>query len=110
MPNSYTPAAASFGRRIRITYIAVLLLLFAARMWSVHGVHEFLELDAGHGKIVNTAGLLRAQSTDVMHAAFVRVYAPQTAPADGLEAMITAWTAQHTAVTALMSGACAGHE
>ena len=110
MPNSYTPAAASFGRRIRITYIAVLVLLFAARMWSVHGVHEFLELDAGHGKIVNTAGLLRAQSTEVMHAAFVRVYTPETAPADGLETLIAAWTAQHAEVAGLMGGACAGHE
>ena len=104
MSNSYTPASASFGRRIRITYIAVLVLLFAARMWTVHGVHEFLELDAGHGKTVNIAGQLRSQSAAVMHAAFVQLYAPQMAASeDGVETAIGAWIAQHTAVAGLLA-------
>jgi len=108
MSTSYTPAAVSFGRRIRLTYIAVLVLLFAARMWTVHGVHEFLESDAEHGKTVNMAGQLRSQSTDVMHAAFVRAYAPQAPGADRVEATIVIWTAQHAAVARLLSPACAG--
>ncbi len=108
MSNSYTPAAVSLGRRIRVTYIAVLVLLFAARMWTVHGVHEFLESDAGHGKTVNIAGQLRSQSTDVMHAAFVRAYASEASSADRVEATIGTWVAQHAAVARLLTPACAG--
>jgi PAS domain S-box-containing protein len=110
MPASYTPAAASFGRRIRIAYIAALVLLFVSRMWTVHGVHNFLELDAGHGKIVNFAGLLREQSTQVMHAAFVAVYAPQMSADRGVEGAIGAWVTQHAAVARLLAPVCAGED
>src|SRR5580658_9172163 len=110
MPASYTPAAASFGRRIRIAYIAALVLLFASRMWTVHGVHNFLELDAGHGKIVNFAGLLREQSTQVMHAAFVAVYAPQMSADRGVEGAIGAWVTQHAAVARMLAPACAAED
>ena len=107
MSTSYTPAAVSFGRRIRLTYIAVLVLLFAARMWTVHGVHEFLESDAEHGKTVNTAGQLRPQSAAVMHAAFVQIYAPSMAASqDDVEAAIGTWIAQHAAVAGLLARAC----
>src|SRR5580692_12600766 len=110
MPASYTPAAASFGRRIRIAYITALVLLFASRMWTVHGVHNFLELDAGHGKIVSSAGLLREQSAQVMHAAFVRVYAPRTPAGEGVEAAIGAWVAQQAAVARLLAPACTSED
>jgi PAS domain S-box-containing protein len=96
-----------FGRRIRLMYLAVLVLLFAARMWSVHGVHEFLSLDAGHGEMVSVAGRLREQSTEVMHAAFVRVYAPQTAAADNIDRAIGIWVAQHAKVAQLLTQVCA---
>jgi len=56
MSNTYTPAAKLFGRRIRITYVVALVLLFFARMWSVYGVHGFLAWDAGHGQIAGIAG------------------------------------------------------
>src|SRR5882724_2523024 len=79
MSNSYTPAAKLIGRRIRLMYVAVLVLLFLARMWSVHGVHGFLGTDAEHGEMAGVAGRLPGQSTEVAHAVFVRVYAPQTA-------------------------------
>src|SRR5258708_38181567 len=82
MSNSYTPAAKLFGRRIRIMYVAVLVLLFTARMWSVHGVHGFLQTDAAHGKMAGIAGRLTGRSLEVTHAVFVRVYPPQTAAAD----------------------------
>src|ERR1700687_4101606 len=82
MPNSYTPAAKLFGRRIRIMYAAVLVLLFLARMWSLHGVHGFLGSDAAHGEMAGIAGQLPGQSTEVTHAVFVRIYAPQTAAED----------------------------
>jgi PAS domain S-box-containing protein len=110
MPASYTPAAASFGRRIRIAYIVALVLLFASRMWTVHGVHNFLELDAGHGKIVSSAGLLREQSAQVMHAAFVRVYAPRTPAGEDVEAAIGAWVAQQAAVARLLAPACTSED
>ena len=110
MPASYTPAAASFGRRIRIAYITALVLLFVSRMWTVHGVHNFLELDAGHGKIVNFAGLLREQSTQVMHAAFVAVYAPQLSADRGVEGAIGAWVTQHAAVAGLLAPGCAARD
>ncbi len=96
-----------FGRRIRLMYLAVLILLFAARMWSVHGVHQFLSLDAGHGEMVNVAGRLREQSTEVMHAVFVRIYAPQTAAADNVDAALGLWAAQHAAVAQLLTQVCA---
>jgi PAS domain S-box-containing protein len=110
MPASYTPAAASFGRRIRIAYIVALVLLFASRMWTVHGVHQFLELDAGHGKIVSFAGVLREQSTQVMHAAFVQVYAPRTPAGEDVEAAIGTWVARQAALALLLAPACAGED
>jgi hypothetical protein len=110
MSNSYTPAATLFGRRIRITYVAVLVLLFIARMWTVHGVHEFFGLDAGHGEMVSIAGRLPGQSTEVMHAAFVRVYAPQTATDDSVDRAIGIWIAQNAKVAQLLARVCAGED
>lgn len=106
MSNAYTPAAKQFGRRIRIAYFAVLALLFVARMWSVHGVHEFLGGDSRHGEIVNAAGQLPARSADVMHAAFVRAYAPETAADDAIERSIDPWIAQNAKVTQLLTLVC----
>src|SRR5260370_27812547 len=88
MSNSYPPAAKLFGRRIRIMYVAVLVLLFTARMWSVHGVHGFLETDAAHGKMAGIAGRLTGRSIEAPHAVFVRGYAPPTAAAHLLERSI----------------------
>ncbi len=88
MSDSYTPAAKLLGRRIRITYAAVLLLLFVARMWGVHGVYDFFGLDAGHGEIASIAGRLPGQSTEVTHAAFLQAYAPSAASNDTLDRAI----------------------
>jgi len=108
MSNSFTPAAKLFGRQIRIAYIAVLVLLFFARMWTVHGVHGFLSVDAGHGEMVGVAGRLPGQSAEVAHAAFVRVYAPQTAADDIVERAVGDWLAQHAKVARLLQQVCAG--
>jgi two-component system sensor histidine kinase/response regulator len=110
MPNTYTPAAKLFGRRIRMTYVVVLVLLFFARMWSVYGVHGFLGWDAGHGQIAGIAGRLSGQSTEVMHAAFVSVYAPQTAAGDSVERSIENWLAQQAQVGRLLARVCAGDD
>ena len=69
----------------------MLVLLFVARTWSVHGVHAFLGVDSLHGEMVNAAARLPARSADVMHAAFVRTYAPETASDDGIERSIGPW-------------------
>src|ERR1700752_2378610 len=110
MSNSYTHAATLFGRRIRIAYIVVLVLLFLARMWSVYGVHRFLALDAGHGEMAGIAGGLPGQSLEVAHAAFIRAYAPQKADqaADLLDRAIGNWRVQHAKVARLLARLCAG--
>ncbi len=110
MSKPYTPAAALFGRRIRMTYAAVLLLLFAARMWGVHDVYDLFGLDTGHGRTVSIAGRLPAQSADVMHAAFERSYAPQAASDDVLDRAIAGWSAQHAEVAQLLTPLCAGDD
>jgi two-component system, sensor histidine kinase and response regulator len=110
MSKLHTPAATLFGRRIRITYVVVLVLLFLARMWSVHGVHGFLGVDAGHGEMAGIAGRLSGQSTEVTHAAFVRVYAPQTATDDIVDRAIGNWLAQHAKVERLLLRLCAGDD
>src|ERR1700719_1173758 len=108
MSNSYTPAAALFGRRIRITYVAILLLLFAARMWTVHGVFGFFGSDARHGEMVSIAGRLPGQSVEVAHAAFALVYAPQTTSAGILDRTIRDWSAQHAKAAQILSPMCTG--
>src|ERR1700733_12151931 len=108
MSNSYTPAAALFGRRIRITYVAILLLLFASRMWTVHGVYGFFGSDAQHGEMVSIAGRLPGQSAEVEQAAFALVYAPQTTSAEILDRTIRNWTAQHARAASILSPVCAG--
>jgi PAS domain S-box-containing protein len=110
MPNSYTPAAALIGRRIRISYVAALLLLFAARMWSVHGVHTFFGLDASHGEMARTAGLLADRSAEVMHAAFVTAYAPQTTSGDILGRAIDRWSVQRAMTAQMLAPLCNGDE
>jgi two-component system sensor histidine kinase/response regulator len=110
MSNSFTPAATQFGRRIRTAYIVVLVLLFLARMWSVRGVHGFLAEDAGHGEMAGIAGRLSGQSAEVTHAAFVRVYAPQTAGDDRVDRAIGNWFAQHAEVARLLARVCAGDD
>jgi two-component system, sensor histidine kinase and response regulator len=91
-------------------YVAAMVLLFLARMWTVHGVHGFLGLDAGHGEIAGAAGRLSGQSTEVAHAAFVRVYAPQTAPDDIVERAIDDWLAQQAEVARRLARICAGDD
>jgi two-component system, sensor histidine kinase and response regulator len=108
MSNSYTPAAALFGRRIRICYVAILLVLFAARMWTVHGVYGFFSSDAQHGEIASIAGRLPGQSAEVANAALTLVYAPQTAGADSLDETIRNWNAQHAKAARILSPVCAG--
>src|SRR6202789_1225769 len=108
MSNSYTPAAALFGRRIRICYVAILLVLFAARMWTVHGVYGFFSSDAWHGEIVSIAGRLPGQSAEVTNAALALVYAPQTAGVDRLDETIRNWNAQHAKAARILSPVCAG--
>jgi PAS domain S-box-containing protein len=107
MTHSYTPAAAQFGRRLRITYAAALLLLFAARMWGVHGVYDFFAADGKHGEMVAIGGRLAAQSADVAHAAFLRAYAPQTPSGDILERAIGTWAAQHAKAAQILVPVCA---
>ncbi len=79
-------------------------------MWSVYGVHGFLGWDAGHGQIAGIAGRLSGQSTEVMHAAFVRVYAPQTAAGDSVDRAIENWLAQQAQVGRLLARVCAGDD
>jgi two-component system sensor histidine kinase/response regulator len=110
MSNSHTPAATLFGRRIRIMYIVVLVLLFLARMWSVHGVLGFLGVVAGVGEMAGIAGRLAGQSTEVTHAAFVRIYAPRTATGDLFDRAIDNWLAQQANVARLLVRVCAGED
>ena len=104
-------------------YVAVLVLLFLARMWSVHGVHGFLGTDATHSEMAGIAGRLPGLSAEVTHAVFVRVYAPQSAvddmdvappsgvqvgrTADLVERAIGNWRAQHAKVARLLAPICA---
>jgi PAS domain S-box-containing protein len=110
MSTSYSPAAASIGRRIRISYVAALVLLFAARMWSVHGVHTFFGMDVEHGEMAGTAGMLADQSVEVMHAAFVLAYAPESTSGDALDRAIGHWTAQNTKAARMLAPFCSGDE
>src|SRR5271156_4690643 len=110
MSNSYTPAAALFGRRIRLTYVTILLLLSASRVWIVHGVYGSFGSDAQHGEMVSIAGRLPGQSTEVVQAAFALVYAPQTMSAEILDGTIRNWTAQHARVAGMFSPVCAGKD
>ena len=107
MSNVHTPAAASFGRRIRITYLTVLALLFVARMWGVHGVLEFLGSNGSHGEIVGVAGRLRGQSTEVLHAAFLGAFAPEMTSGDGTDRALENWAAQQARVAQLLPRVCA---
>jgi signal transduction histidine kinase/ActR/RegA family two-component response regulator len=91
-------------------YVAVLVLMFALRMWSVHGVHGFLVLDAARGEMVSIAGRLPGQSTEIMHAAFVAAYAPKTAAEGGVDRAIGAWIALHARVAQLLRQACTAED
>jgi two-component system sensor histidine kinase/response regulator len=84
-------------------YIVVLVLMFLARMWTVHGVHGFLGVDAGHGYVAGVAGRLPGQSAEVMSAAFGRT-------ADSVERAIDNWHAQHVTVARLLAPICTGDE
>jgi PAS domain S-box-containing protein len=108
MSSPYTPAAKLFGRRIRIAYVAVLVLLLLARMWSIHGVRAFLGADSRHGEIVNIAAQLPARSADLMHAVFVQAYAPDTVTGDPIERSVAAWVAQNAKVAQLLPLVCVG--
>jgi PAS domain S-box-containing protein len=110
MSKSHTLAATLLGRRIRITYVAAMVLLFLARMWTVHGVHGFLGLDAGHGEMASVAGRLSGQSTEVAHAAFVHAYAPQTAADDVVERAIANWLALQADMARRLARICAADD
>jgi PAS domain S-box-containing protein len=110
MSTSYSPAAALIGRRIRVSYVAALVLLFAARMWSVHGVHAFFGMDVAHGEMAGAAGMLADQSVEVMHAAFVLAYAPQSTSADILDRAIGHWTEQNAKAARMLAPFCSGDE
>src|SRR5277367_3149963 len=110
MSKSHTPSAKSLGRRIRVMYVVVLVMMFAARMWTVHGVHQFFVLDVKRDDVVSIAGRLAGQSTEVIHAAFVRAYAPETQGGDGVDRAIGAWAAQHAKVAQLLARACDSEE
>ncbi|HME39914.1 MAG TPA: ATP-binding protein [Steroidobacteraceae bacterium] len=107
MSHSHTPSARSLGRRIRVMYVVVLVVLLAARMWTVHGVHQFFMLDAARDALVGIAGQLPGRSTEVMNAAYVRAYAPDAPSGDGIDGAIAAWAALHAKAALLVAQACA---
>jgi signal transduction histidine kinase/ActR/RegA family two-component response regulator len=84
--------------------------MFALRMWSVHGVHGFLVLDAERGEMMSIAGRLPGQSTEVIHAAFVAAYAPKTAADGGVDGAIGAWVALHAKAAQLLHQACTAED
>ena len=106
MTPPHTPAARLFGRRIRLAYAAVLLLLVGALLWIGSGVHGFLAHDAEHGAMVSVAGRMRGLSTEAVHAAALRALAPQMAADVGLDRSIAAWVEQHNKVETFLAGVC----
>jgi two-component system sensor histidine kinase/response regulator len=100
MPIPLSPAARKFGRRLRIAYAAVLLLLVGALGWVANGVQGFLARDAEHGEMVSTAGRLRGQP------AFLGALSPQLAAADGLESALARWVEQHEKVEGFLGRVC----
>ncbi len=106
MTHSYTTAARVFGRRIRLAYAAVLLILVCALIWVGHGVNLFIAHDAEHGAMVSVAGRLRGLSTEVVHAAALKALAPSVATDLELERSITAWVDQHDKVERFLHNVC----
>jgi PAS domain S-box-containing protein len=96
------------GRRIRLTYAAIFVLFCAATLSASAVLYHFLQLDAAHGEMVSVAGRLRGQSTEVIHAAFVHVLAPQLEHGDELGAAIDRWNDQHTKVQRILEKTCSG--
>jgi len=88
-------------------YVAVLVLLFLARMWSVHGVHGFLESMRCTARWPVSPVAFRDSRAKFARAAFARVYAPQTA-ADLVDRSIDDWLAQQAKVARLLARVCAG--
>jgi PAS domain S-box-containing protein len=108
MTTTHTLAARLLGRRIRFSYAAVFLLFVAAAVSAGAVVYRFLQQDATHGNMVSVAGRLRGQSTEVIHAAFVHVLAPELEHGDELNASIDQWVEQHAKVHRILERTCLG--
>ena len=106
MTPSHTPAARLFGRRIRIAYAAVLLLLFGALLWIGNGVHGFVAHDAEHGSMASIAGRMRGLSTEAVQATVLRSLAPQVTTDLDFDRSVAAWIAQHEKVEKFLVDVC----
>ena len=106
MAPSYTPAARQFGRRIRLAYTAVLVLMLCALLWIGRGVHGFVAHDAEHATMVSIAGRMRGLSTEVVHVTVLKATAPQVATDMEFERSIQAWIDQHAMVGKFLSKVC----
>jgi two-component system, sensor histidine kinase and response regulator len=106
MPTPLSPAARRFGRRLRVAYLAVLLLLVGALGWVANSVQGFLIRDAEHGEMVSTAGRLRGQSAEVVLPAFAGALSPQLVTTGDLESAIARWVEQHEKVERFLGRVC----
>ena len=106
MLTQLSPAARRFGRRLRIAYAAVLLLLVGALGWVAANVQGFLARDAEHAEMVSTAGRLRGLSAEMLLPALFRARSPELATTDGLEDALERWQQQHDKVERFLGRVC----
>jgi len=102
-----TLAARALGRRLRIRYFVVLIVLTGGLLAAGSLVRDLLAIDALHGEWINAAGRQRFLSLEVMERALLAVHEPSDHPRTDVEAAITAWTSEEASVERTLDRVCA---
>jgi len=102
-----TLAASALGRRLRIGYVVVLMVLAGGLLTAGSLVRDLLATDALHGDLINAAGRQRFLSLEVMDRALLTVHDPVGHPRTDVEAAIAAWTSEEASVGRNLERVCA---
>jgi PAS domain S-box-containing protein len=102
-----TFAARALGRRLRIGYFVVLIVLAGGMLAAGSLVRDLLATDALHGEWINAAGRQRFLSLEVMERALLTVHEPSAHPRTDVEAAIATWRSQEAGVERTLDRVCA---
>jgi PAS domain S-box-containing protein len=101
-----SPAAAALGRRLRFSYLTLLLVLAIPAVYAGAGIRDYLGVVAQQAGLVDEASGQRFLSARVMERAWAKAHQPDEHTDDQLEDAVARWSEQQAAIGAALARLC----
>jgi PAS domain S-box-containing protein len=105
-----SPAARVFGRRLRLGFLGIVVLLAIGLIGAGSGVQGLLALDARHADLIDAAGRQRFLAFQAVHRAMLTAQAPRTFESGEVARALEEWDAQQSVVAHRLTAICTAEE